>query len=57
VKNGHWVFPQPEPKLWLPICGFVLIQGVLVFALIRLRQPKPDRASILGILEKSGTVK
>ena len=41
-KNGRVVFPGPEPELWLPICLFVIVQGVLVFALIRLRHPEQN---------------
>ena len=37
--NGHWLFSTSEPELWLPISGFLIFQGGLVVALIRLRQP------------------
>jgi hypothetical protein len=39
-SNGLWVLPQPDPSLWLPIACFVLFQGILIFALIRLREPQ-----------------
>ena len=35
--DQKWAFPQAQPELWLPIMGFVAIQGFLVFVLIRLR--------------------
>jgi hypothetical protein len=40
-KHGGWRLPDPEPKLWLPIVGLTLFEGVLIFALIRLRKT-PD---------------
>lgn len=44
--NGRLVFPGPEPALWLPIAGFVILQGILVFVLIRLRRSRPDHTPI-----------
>ena len=38
--NGTFSFPGPEPELWRWIAGFVFFQGILVLALIRLREPK-----------------
>jgi hypothetical protein len=46
VSDGTWGFPRPEPLAWLPIGIVVLLQGVLVFALIRLRQPERQRLSM-----------
>ena len=45
-KNGWSNFPGPEPRLWLPIGIFLIFQGVLIFALIRLRQPEANRVSM-----------
>jgi len=45
--QGNLVFPHAQPELWLPIFGFVVVQGVLVFALIRLREPGRSPASPL----------
>ena len=35
--DGTWSFPGPDPTLWPWIFGFILIQGVLILAIIRLR--------------------
>jgi hypothetical protein len=37
-ESGKIIWPRPEPELWLPIIGFVVIQGFLILALIRLRE-------------------
>jgi hypothetical protein len=44
--EGNWEFPRAEPKLWLPIAGFILLQGLLVFALLRLREPARNPPSV-----------
>lgn len=36
--NGEYLLPGPEPKLWIPIAGMQLIQGILIAVLIRLRR-------------------
>jgi len=36
--SGHFALPGPDPELWLPIAGFVVIQGFLILAIIRLRE-------------------
>ena len=41
--EGNWVFPSAKPELWFPIMGFILFQGVLVFALIRTREQKCEQ--------------
>ena len=40
-------FPPPAAVPWIPIAIFVLVQGILVFAQIRLRKPKDSPASLI----------
>ena len=47
-ENGRWSLPEPQPRLWLAIAAFVLAQGLLVFALIRLREPKHAQGSVFS---------
>ena len=46
-ESGYFKFPGPEPRLWLPIAGFIVLQGILIFGLIRLRETKDAGLSIL----------
>lgn len=46
--EGRIVLPRPDPKLWLPIVVFVLLQGALVLGFIRLRAPSGDQISLFG---------
>jgi hypothetical protein len=39
VEEGG-LYIGPEPELWPWIYGFILLQGLLVLALFRLRDPK-----------------
>jgi len=39
--NGHFALPGPEPGLWPWIIGFILLQGALITALLRLRDKEP----------------
>ena len=48
-SSGQWRLPGPEPKLWVPIGGFILFQGVLIFALIRLREPKSRHNPLFSV--------
>ncbi len=43
TADGRWILPAPRPGLWVPICLFVMIQGLLVFGLLRLRSDVKDR--------------
>jgi hypothetical protein len=45
-ENGRWLLPGPEPRLWFPIAGFLLFQGVLILALIRMREPEQSQPSV-----------
>jgi hypothetical protein len=36
-EDGHWTSPKPPPEAWIVVLGFILLQGGLIFALIRLR--------------------
>lgn len=38
LENGRWSLPRAQPELWFPIVGFLLFQGFLIFALLRLRE-------------------
>jgi hypothetical protein len=40
IENGMWVMPAADPSPWLPILGFIILQSILFFAVIRLREPK-----------------
>ena len=42
--DGTWSFPGPEARLWPWICGFILIQGALILAIIRLRDKEQTRS-------------
>lgn len=42
--RGNLVTPRGDNTLWVPIALFVVLQGLLVFALIRLRRPDADNA-------------
>jgi hypothetical protein len=44
-QYGKWALPGPEPKLWIPIVGLILLQAIMIVALIRLRR-NPREASI-----------
>jgi hypothetical protein len=39
-ERGNWLAEGPQTHLWLPIAGFLILQGILIFAAIRLRDPK-----------------
>lgn len=41
VREGTWGVPEAEPELWFPAFGFVLAQGAMITALIRLRPERP----------------
>jgi hypothetical protein len=45
-KDWNWIPPKSSPHIWLWIAGFVLLQGVLIFAQIRLRSPRSTPPSI-----------
>jgi hypothetical protein len=48
--DGKFALPLANPKLWLPIIGFVVIQGFLIFALIRLRHTsKGQPPTVFGL--------
>ena len=38
--NGHFALPGPDPGFWPWIVGLVCLQGMLILALIRIREPK-----------------
>ena|ERR1700733_8440217 len=44
-EYGRRALPGPEPRLWIPIVGLVLLQAAMIAALIRLR-PNPRVASV-----------
>jgi len=39
-RFGRFIETRSAVGVWLPIFGLVLLQGILVFALIRLREPR-----------------
>jgi len=45
-ENGGLIIPKPSPDAWIWVAGFVLIQSVLIFALIRMRQPRQAASPI-----------
>ena len=51
--NGQWIAPKPSPAVWISITGFVLLQGVLILAQIRLRAPNQVQPSMFS--QRSGT--
>ncbi len=44
--DGRWVMPEAKPELWFPAFVFVLAQGAMIAALIRLRPVPPAAPSI-----------
>jgi hypothetical protein len=54
--TGTWSFPGPNPELWPWIAGLVLLQGSLIVALFRLREPSHSQSLFSGKpIPKSGT--
>lgn len=45
-NDGKFNRSLGDPDLWLPILGFVFVQGILVSVWIRLRRQSPTRTSI-----------
>ena len=37
--DGTFSMPGPDPELWPWIAGLILLQGIMIMALIRLRAP------------------
>lgn len=44
---GNLILPQPRPELWVPILGLILVQGLLVVALIRLRERGGNQPALM----------
>jgi hypothetical protein len=44
-QQGRWI-AGGDPQLWVPILGFLFIQGVLIFLQIRLHEPPPIQTCI-----------
>jgi len=40
VVDGRWASPGGDPSMWAWAGGFVIAQGLLILALIRLRTPR-----------------
>ena len=48
-EHGRFAIPAAEPALWFPIAGLILVQGILIFALIRLREKSTEDGSLKQI--------
>lgn len=49
-ENGGSIISKPSPDTWIWVAGFVLIQSVLIFALIRVRRAKQAASAISALL-------